>query len=111
MAEYPHGYVGSSTTDRRLHPDRPAPTVTISEGTPPVHYDGRTPTNDKPVELVRRLTVREAARLQGFEDHWCFAETKAERFAQVGNAVPPPLAAHVAAHLRDAIGGDRSASG
>jgi DNA (cytosine-5)-methyltransferase 1 len=106
MAELPHGYTGTSTTDRRLHPDRPAPTMTVSNGTPPIHYTGRTPTDDAPVADVRRLTVREAARLQTFPDHWCFAGTKLERFRQVCNAVPPALASHIAGHLRETIDAD-----
>lgn len=99
MGEFPYGYSGRSTTDRRLDPDRPAPTMTVSEGTPPIHYVGRAPGNIEPVDAVRRLTVRECARIQGFPDHWCFAGTKLERFRQVCNAVPPPLASHIAAHL------------
>ena len=41
----------------------------------------------------RTLSVREAARLQGFPDRFQFAgETMMKHFVQVGNAVPVPLA-------------------
>jgi len=44
----------------------------------------------------RPITHREAARLQGFPDSFRFVGTKIEIARQIGNAVPPPLAARVA---------------
>lgn len=47
----------------------------------------------------RTLTVREAARLQGFPDRFVFHGSLAEQMLQVGNAVPLPLAETLANHI------------
>ena len=55
---------------------------------------------------VRRLTIREVARLQSFGDWFEFTGTKDDRLEQIGNAVPPRLAQHIAAHVRRILDGD-----
>lgn len=44
----------------------------------------------------RPITHREAARLMGFPDDFRFSGTKTQIARQIGNAVPPPLAAAIA---------------
>ncbi len=48
----------------------------------------------------RTISVREAAIVQGFPLDYFFCGPRAEQPLQVANAVPPPLAAAVARHLK-----------
>ena len=43
-----------------------------------------------------RITVSEAAALQGFPSDFVFCGSQCERYRQIGNSVPPPFAEHVA---------------
>jgi DNA (cytosine-5)-methyltransferase 1 len=55
------------------------------------------------LEGVRRLTVRESARLQSFPDEFVFGGRQSARYSQVGNAVPPLLARAVGLRIREAL--------
>lgn len=50
-----------------------------------------------------RLTVRMAARIQGFPDHWQFSGKKTAAYRQVGNAFPPPVARVVGTQINAAL--------
>lgn len=76
----------------RLNPTRPSKTV-IAGGT---NGGGRSHLHP---EIPRTLSVRECARLQTFPDSYVFVGPNARQFTQVGNAVPPVLAAAVARSL------------
>lgn len=51
----------------------------------------------------RTLTVREAARIQSFPDHFRFSGPPSAAFKQIGNAVPPMVAAAVGKSIRSAL--------
>ncbi len=52
---------------------------------------------------IPRLTVRMAARIQGFPDHWEFSGKKTATYRQVGNAFPPPVACAVGRQIHAAL--------
>lgn len=49
------------------------------------------------------LSVRMAARIQGFPDCWHFIGTKTHAYRQVGNAFPPPVAQAVGLQIMAAL--------
>ncbi|MCY4437689.1 MAG: DNA cytosine methyltransferase [Chloroflexi bacterium] len=86
------GKTGFGDVYTRMHPDRPAPTITtrfhsVSNGRFG-HYD---------VSQVRALSLREGAALQSFSDDYEFFGSGMDIIAKmIGNAVPPKLSAFMA---------------
>jgi DNA (cytosine-5)-methyltransferase 1 len=58
---------------------------------------------DKAPPRMRRITVQEAAALQTFPQRWDFKGPQVAQYRQIGNAVPPNLAYHVALSVREAL--------
>ena len=52
----------------------------------------------------RSITVREAARIQGFPDDFYFEHSRTAAFKQIGNAVPPILSKKIAMAIVDFLG-------
>lgn len=79
--------------DRRLDPERPAPTIRAEcHGNIQYHYC-----------LPRRISMREAARFQSFPDNFVFDGKLRETERQVGNAVPPIMAWHIAGAVQASL--------
>lgn len=77
---------GNGQGDETSQADKPAYTVRANaKSRVQFHYS-----------LPRRLTVRECARLQTFPDSFVFPHSATTNIMQIGNAVPPVLAHHVA---------------
>ena len=55
------------------------------------------------LENMPYLTLRMAARIQGFPDTWEFFGTKTHAYRQIGNAFPPPVATAVGTQIRLAL--------
>jgi DNA (cytosine-5)-methyltransferase 1 len=72
----------------RLDPDAPSPTIKMNNRAPAVHF-----------KAPRLISPRECARLQTIPDRIRVAGNKTQQLTQIGNAVPPVLAAHIGTAL------------
>ena len=85
--------IGSKSPIHRYHvleADLPSTTIIAhlyKDGNRFIHYDP---------EQMRSITVREAARLQSFDDDFEFQGTQGNAYQMIGNAVPPKLAKCIA---------------
>ena len=64
------------------------------------------PGPEHPVGFKPRLTVRMAARLQGFPDSWSITGGKTAAYKQIGNACPPPVAQVVGEAIQAVLRGN-----
>ena len=88
-AKYLPGKQGNTITKA----DRPAPTMRAEHhGNIEFHYS-----------LPRRLSAREAARIQTFPDDFTFVQSISDAYRQIGNAVAPVFAWHISKMLCDIL--------
>jgi len=83
---------GFSSCYSRMNPNEPANTITVKF---------RSPSSSKCIHPYqdRSLTIREAARIQGFEDDFKFSGSNTDISSLIGNAVPAPLGEAIAASM------------
>lgn len=95
-----HGKVDGVSHLFRLDPDGQSRTLRAGTGT-----DRGSHTSPRPIHphKNRVITVREAARLHGYPDWFRFHGTNWHGHRQVGNSVPPPLAAAAGRALLQAL--------
>lgn len=87
--------VSGEQGNRHMIADRPGYTIRAEcHGNIQFHY-----------ALPRRISMREAARIQSFPDNFRFASGLRATERQIGNAVPPVLAWHVAGAVEAVIRG------
>ena len=82
---------------RKLDKNQPSHTVVAHLGVDTyshIHYDST---------IARGVTVREAARLQSFPDSYKLPASLSDAYKQIGNAVPPLLAYHLAMALKKSL--------
>lgn len=87
--------VSGEQGNRRMIADRPGYTIRAEcHGNIQFHYS-----------LPRRISMREAARIQSFPDDFIFPCGLRDTERQIGNAVPPVLAWHVANSVKQVLQG------
>ena len=103
FAATPQGKTESVSRCPRLTWDAPCKTLRAGTGKDKGSYQSVRPIHP---ERPRVITVREAARLQGFPDWFLFHKTKWHSFRMIGNSVSPRLSEtllrFIASRVKDA---------
>lgn len=90
--------IGSKSPIHRYHvleANKPSTTIIAhlyKDGNRFIHYDSK---------QARSITVREAARLQSFDDDFDFVGSRGNAYQMIGNAVPPQLAKNIGKAIHD----------
>lgn len=100
FSELAQGERDSISRYPRLHWDRPAPVLRAGTGKDKGSFQAPRPVH--PVE-PRVISVREAARLQGFPDWFHFSSTKWHSHRMIGNSVSPIFARSVLSLVRSKL--------
>jgi len=77
-----------------LHTPNEVGNTLVTDGDRILVFDGN---------IIRRLTPREWARMQGFPDNFRLSDVKTQAYRQIGNSVPVPVVAAVAKAIAAAM--------
>lgn len=100
LCELYNKITGANTKVHKYHvlrPDLPSTTILAhlyKDGLRFIHYDP---------DQARSITVREAARLQSFDDDFDFVGTQGDAYKMIGNAVPVKLASAIALSVAEIL--------
>ena len=100
LIEMYNNVTGSSTNVHKYHVlrrDEPSTTILAhlyKDGLRFIHYDSK---------QARTITVREAARLQTFDDDFDFVGSMGDAFKMIGNAVPCKMALAISKAINDLL--------
>lgn len=93
----PNGKIDPIGKSTKLDWDGYCPTIRAGTGSDKGSYQSVRPIHP---ETPRVITVREAARLQGFPDWFAFHETKWSSFRMIGNSVSPIISELILSTIR-----------
>lgn len=91
------GEIDKVSRSKRLDWNGLCPTLRAGTGADKGSFQATRPIHPKETRVI---TVREAARLQGFPDWFCFHFTKWHSFRMIGNSVSPILSEKILARIK-----------
>lgn len=83
--------------------DLSKPCNTVSTHLAKVSLNGTDPVLLVGKDKYRRLTPREAARIQSFPDTFNFEGSEAKQYIQIGNAIPPVMMWHISRSIKEQV--------
>jgi len=96
----PNGKIDPVSKSKKLEWNGFCPTLRAGTGSDKGSYQAVRPLHPK---MPRVITVREAARLQGFPDWFAFHETKWNSFRMIGNSVSPIISEFILSTIKNKL--------
>lgn len=95
---------GKGQGNRQIEADKPSITIRAEHhGNIEGHYRSTKPEEPENKNYWRRLSIRECARIQSFPDSFVFPCAASSAYKQIGNAVPPVFAWHIANNVLEIL--------